>query len=195
MAHCDAVGRGCPHHQNWIAASENTAGRPGLPSWDASQVISLSNHPFTHEGMRCRATDQERPALAERRSVAGPVRRAVAGGGWLAHAALLTAWIHNVNRACPESCNNALSRSHFPSPSNQQAFHSLPLKSPLPFCSPPKSRNAPDTSWSANHNDLAQRRVHFKHRRQQAPMQMGHHIRRMEPRRRRQGQRAFDDPR
>ena len=29
--------------QNWIAASENTAGRPGLPSCGASQVISLSN--------------------------------------------------------------------------------------------------------------------------------------------------------
>jgi hypothetical protein len=29
--------------QNWIAASENTAGRPGLPSCGASQVISLSS--------------------------------------------------------------------------------------------------------------------------------------------------------
>lgn len=29
--------------QNWIAASENTAGRPGLPSGGASQVISLSS--------------------------------------------------------------------------------------------------------------------------------------------------------
>jgi hypothetical protein len=29
--------------QNWIAASENIAGRPGLPSGGASQVMSLSN--------------------------------------------------------------------------------------------------------------------------------------------------------
>ena len=29
--------------QNGIAASENTAGRPGLPSCGASQVMSLSN--------------------------------------------------------------------------------------------------------------------------------------------------------
>ena len=29
--------------QNWIAASENTAGRPGLPSRGASQVMSLSS--------------------------------------------------------------------------------------------------------------------------------------------------------
>ena len=29
--------------QNWIAASENTAGRPGLPSGGASQAISLSS--------------------------------------------------------------------------------------------------------------------------------------------------------
>jgi hypothetical protein len=29
--------------QNWIATSENTAGRPGLPSRGASQVMSLSN--------------------------------------------------------------------------------------------------------------------------------------------------------
>jgi len=30
-------------NQNWIAASENTAARPGLPPGDASQVISLSS--------------------------------------------------------------------------------------------------------------------------------------------------------
>jgi hypothetical protein len=29
--------------QNWIAASENTAERPGPPSGGASQVISLSS--------------------------------------------------------------------------------------------------------------------------------------------------------
>ncbi len=29
--------------QNWIAASENTAGRPGLPSGGAHQVMSLSS--------------------------------------------------------------------------------------------------------------------------------------------------------
>ena len=37
--------------------------------------------------------DQQRPPLAQRRVVAGPVRRAIAGGRWLAHAARLTAWI------------------------------------------------------------------------------------------------------
>ena len=29
--------------QNWIAASQNTDGRPGHPSCGASQVMSLSN--------------------------------------------------------------------------------------------------------------------------------------------------------
>lgn len=29
--------------QSWIAASENTAGHPGLPSGGASQDMSLSN--------------------------------------------------------------------------------------------------------------------------------------------------------
>jgi hypothetical protein len=51
--------------QNWIAASENTAGRPGLPSGGASQVMSLSSHPFTHEGMRYRAMDQQRTTLLQ----------------------------------------------------------------------------------------------------------------------------------
>ena len=54
--------------QNWIAASQNTAGRPGLPSGGASQAMSLSNQ------------ISRNPALAQRRSVAGPVRGAVAGG-------------------------------------------------------------------------------------------------------------------
>jgi hypothetical protein len=31
------------HQTDWIAKSENTAGRPGLPSWGASQVMSLSD--------------------------------------------------------------------------------------------------------------------------------------------------------
>jgi hypothetical protein len=66
--------------QNWIAALEKTVGRPGLPSCGESQVMSLSNHPFTHEGMRYRAMDQQRAAIAQRRIVTGPVRRAVAGG-------------------------------------------------------------------------------------------------------------------
>lgn len=51
--------------------------------------------------------DQQRPALAERRCVAGPVRSAVTGGRWLAHAARLTAWIHDVNPKWSEFCNNA----------------------------------------------------------------------------------------
>ena len=29
--------------QNWVAPSENNAGRPGLPSGGASQVMSLSS--------------------------------------------------------------------------------------------------------------------------------------------------------
>gem|GEM_PF-1515539 len=41
--------------------------------------------------------DQQRPALPERIVVGGPVRRAVAGGLGLAHAARLTAWIPDVN--------------------------------------------------------------------------------------------------
>jgi len=41
--------------------------------------------------------DQQRPPLAQRCVVAGPVRRAIAGGWWLAHAARLTAWIREVN--------------------------------------------------------------------------------------------------
>ena len=51
--------------------------------------------------------NQQRPALAQRRSVAGPVRRSVTGGEWFAHAPRLTAWIHNVNPRRSELCNNA----------------------------------------------------------------------------------------
>ncbi|MFT6945156.1 MAG: hypothetical protein ACJAUW_001738, partial [Yoonia sp.] len=38
----------------------------------------------------------------------GPVRSAVAGGRWLAHAACITAWIHVVNPQQSELCNNAV---------------------------------------------------------------------------------------
>jgi hypothetical protein len=51
--------------------------------------------------------DQKGPALAKRRSVAGPIRRAIAGGCWLAHPARLTAWIRRVNPSRTEFCNNA----------------------------------------------------------------------------------------
>ncbi|KPD10589.1 invertase [Phaeobacter sp. 11ANDIMAR09] len=39
--------------------------------------------------------------------VAGPVPRAVAGGYGIRHAAILTLWIHDVNRPKPGLCNNA----------------------------------------------------------------------------------------
>ena len=42
--------------------------------------------------------DQQRSAITNRSSVAGPVRRAVTGGGWLACAASLTAWSNDVTR-------------------------------------------------------------------------------------------------
>ena len=52
--------------------------------------------------------DQQRPALAKRSRVAGPVRRAVAGGCRLAHAPRLTEWFHDVNPSQTEFYNNAL---------------------------------------------------------------------------------------
>jgi len=52
--------------------------------------------------------DQQRPALAERSVVGGPIRRAVAGGFGLAHAIGLTAWIRDVNPPPREFCNNAI---------------------------------------------------------------------------------------
>ena len=52
--------------------------------------------------------DQQGSALAQRRRVTGPIRRAVAGGGWLAHATRLTAWIRDVNPWETGFCNNAL---------------------------------------------------------------------------------------
>lgn len=57
--------------------------------------------------------DQQRPPLPQRRVVAGPVRRAIAGGRWLAHAACLTAWIREVNPPQTEFCNNAAERSMY----------------------------------------------------------------------------------
>jgi hypothetical protein len=55
--------------------------------------------------------DQKRPALAELSSIAGPVRREVAGGLWLAHQARLTEWIRNENPPRLEFCNNACRRA------------------------------------------------------------------------------------
>lgn len=40
-----------------------------------------------------------------RRSVAGPARRAVTGGGWYAHLTHLTAWIYDLNPLPTELCN------------------------------------------------------------------------------------------
>lgn len=51
--------------------------------------------------------DQQRPARPERIIVGGPARCAVAGGLGLAHAARLTAWIHEVNPSRSVCCNNA----------------------------------------------------------------------------------------
>lgn len=50
--------------------------------------------------------DQKPPTLPERIVVGGPVRRAVAGGLGLAHAARLTVWIRDVNPSQREFCNN-----------------------------------------------------------------------------------------
>lgn len=50
--------------------------------------------------------DQRGPALAERGSVARPVRPAVAGGCRVAHTAGLTAWNHIVTTRRTEFCNN-----------------------------------------------------------------------------------------
>ena len=41
--------------QNWIAASENTAGRPGLPSGGANQVISWSSQISSDPRLRSEA--------------------------------------------------------------------------------------------------------------------------------------------
>lgn len=41
--------------QNWIAVSENNAGRPGLPSCGASQVISLSSQISSDPRLRSEA--------------------------------------------------------------------------------------------------------------------------------------------
>ena len=86
--------------QNWIAGSENTAGRPRRPSCRASQVISLFQ------------PDQQRAALAQRAVVIGPVCCAVAGGCWLAHTVRLTAWIHDVNPPRSELRNSAAAMQH-----------------------------------------------------------------------------------
>lgn len=58
------------------------------------------SHVLVHPG-------QHRAAPAQRRVVAGPIRRAVAGGRWLAHTPHLTAWIRAVNHQKSEFCNNA----------------------------------------------------------------------------------------
>lgn len=50
--------------------------------------------------------DQQRPALAGRSVLGGPVRRAVTGGLGLAHAIRLTAWIRDANASRREFCNN-----------------------------------------------------------------------------------------
>jgi hypothetical protein len=86
--------------QNWIAASENTAGRPGRPSCRASQVIAPVQ------------PDQQLGAPAQRAVVIGPVGCAVAGGCWLAHTFRLTAWIHDVNPPRSELCNSAAAMQH-----------------------------------------------------------------------------------
>ena len=72
--------------RNWMAASEKTGGRPRRPSCGASHVISWSTQPLGTmlAAMPCRSVDQHRAALAQRRVIAGPVRRAVAGGRRLA---------------------------------------------------------------------------------------------------------------
>ena len=71
--------------QNRMAASENTAGRPRPPVTRRAPGHLLVD------------PDQQRPPPAQRRVVAGPVRRAVAGGRWLAHATRITAWIREEN--------------------------------------------------------------------------------------------------
>ena len=55
--------------------------------------------------------DQQRPTLAERGVVAGPVRRAVAGGCRIAHPTRLTTGFLAVNPAWSEFCNNAYTGS------------------------------------------------------------------------------------
>lgn len=51
--------------------------------------------------------DQQETPLPKRCVVAGPVRRAIAGGRWLAHAPRLTPWIREVNPSSSDFCNNA----------------------------------------------------------------------------------------
>jgi hypothetical protein len=51
--------------------------------------------------------NQQRAALAQRSSTAGPVRSAIAGGERFAHAADLTAWIHIADPQRSELYNNA----------------------------------------------------------------------------------------
>src|SRR6056297_2260398 len=51
--------------------------------------------------------DEQSPPLPERCVVADPVRRAIAGERWLAHAPRLTPWILTVNPWSSHFCNNA----------------------------------------------------------------------------------------
>ena len=99
------------HHSGGLAQREleenldrqaELNGGIGEDRWASRPPITLCapGHVLVHP-------DQQRAALAQRRVIAGPVRRAVAGGRWLAHAARVTAWIREVDPLSSEMCNNA----------------------------------------------------------------------------------------
>lgn len=73
-------------------------------------LAPLDPHETVRQNRRMSGSAVSWPAPAERRSVDGPVRRAVSGGRWLAHATRLTAWIRNVNPHRSEFCNSARCR-------------------------------------------------------------------------------------
>ena len=76
-----------PELDSRVGKSRPAAGPPVTPRLPGDVLV----HP-----------DQQRPTLAQRPVVAGPVRRAIAGGTWLAHAFRLTAWIRKVSPMASE---------------------------------------------------------------------------------------------
>jgi len=98
----------------------------GLAQWKLEQDLDRQAEPDGRIGKHRRTSrppvtrrapghvpvdpDQQRSPVAQRRVVAGPLRRAVAGGRWLAHAARLTAWIRDMNTLQGSPCNDAPDR-------------------------------------------------------------------------------------
>jgi hypothetical protein len=71
------------------------------------QAVRACPHAARARSYPCRSTSAKTP-LAPRCVGAAPVRRAIAGGRWLAPAARLTAWIHKVNPTCQSSATTPM---------------------------------------------------------------------------------------